>query len=77
MGVSLFVGPHRATRPTAGMQRVRWAFAQLCLRLHNISFSMKSAASPHIEPALSPFNFFGNGCVAWHGKPSFKGEELR
>jgi hypothetical protein len=74
--VSFFASQHRATRPRAGMVRIGWMFAPLGVYLHTISIT-KISSVPSIEQALSLFGLFGSGCVACHGKPSFKGEELR
>jgi hypothetical protein len=53
VSVSSLASQQRATRPHAGMDRVRSIFAQRGDDL-NISFRVKSAASPHLN---RPFHF--------------------
>lgn len=51
MSVSCLAGQQRATRPHAGMERVRSIFAQPGDH-HDISFRVKSAASPYLNRAF-------------------------
>src|SRR6266702_1893856 len=57
-------------RPHAGMERVRWIYAQRGVLLHDIPFCIKSVASPQlIRPFQSP-KVLGSGCVECQGNPN-------
>lgn len=69
MSVSSLASQHRAMGPHAGVERVRWMFAQRGAHFYNndISSGIKSVASPQWNRTFHSPSLLGSGCVECQG----------